>query len=194
MPTLRRSRIEEKRVKRESPGWFVWGEFRGAETRRARLRTGPVPSGGPGSESPVPGGREGNGSSPDLVLAGAQLPLAGAVGPGAGRVTRHSLARHFLDRMGPPPAPCAPGKGGFTALEAPPGLCARGGNRLWSKRNHFPLFRGRRARLRTGPVPSSGRERKSPVPGGQGFEGGAPPLPGGARGRGRAHSVEEAAS
>ena len=29
---------------------------------------------------------------------------------------------------------------------------------------------------------------------GQGFEGGAPPLPGSARGRGRAHSVEEAAS
>ena len=47
-------------------------------------------------------------------------PLAGAVGPGAGGDTRESLARRCLDRMGPPPAPCAPGKGACQALEALP--------------------------------------------------------------------------
>ena len=68
-------------------------------------------------------GRNPRGISPQVArrvcLAEFHRPFtAGGGRRTARRVTRHSLARHFLDRMSPPPTPCAPGKGGFTALEA----------------------------------------------------------------------------
>ena len=44
------------------------------------------------------------------------------MGPGAGGDKAQILARHFLDRMGPPQTPCAPGKGARPALEALPHL------------------------------------------------------------------------
>ena len=47
--------------------------------------------------------------------------------------TRQSLASRFLDRMGPPPAPCAPGKGGCTAL----GALERGSRFPATRRNGF---------------------------------------------------------
>ena len=148
-------------------------------TRQDEIGEDPFPSGGPGRESPVPGGQGFEGLTripggrfrgvvpfvgwsvylgfpgcppgpPDAiapancrpmppwnggfrsrategkvlpVLGGVLTrPLAGAVGPGAGGDTRESLAKRCLDRTGPPPAPCAPGKGACQALEAlPPG-------------------------------------------------------------------------
>ena len=76
---------------------------------------------------------------PDLALAGAQGPLAGEVGPGAGGDKAQSLARHFLDHMGPPPPPESPPWYACLALEALPPGTGEG----------------------TGPVPSRARGRLS---------------------------------
>ena len=92
-------------------------------------------------------GRPGKARPGNLVLQGCSAARCG-VAPGALCGTRQSLASHVLDRMSPPPAPCAPGKGGCTALEAlPPGT----GD-----------FRSRPLEG-TGPVPSRARRVSEPA-------------------------------
>ena len=49
----------------------------------------------------------------NLVLRGAQRPVAGGVAPGASCGTGQSLPGHCIDRMSPPPTP-----------ESPPSACA----------------------------------------------------------------------
>ena len=68
---------------------------------------------------------------------------AGGLGRTARGGTRQSLASRFLDRMGPPPAPCAPGKGGCTALEALP---------PWNGGLPFPATRRNGARSKPRPA------------------------------------------
>ena len=132
---------------------------------------------------------------PVLVLAGAQRPLAGAVGPGAGGVTRHSLASHFLDRTGPPPAPCAPGKGGFTAFGHTHRRRLRGrGRGRWSELERVPSLQtpGRAGQGRGDPQGTHNeprREWKKPGKGGApapAMRGGTPGAP---RGRWRCASA-----
>ena len=112
--------------------------------RRAAMHRPGSPA--PGTGESVPGPPEGNGSSPVLVLAGAQRRFGGAVGPGAGRDTRESLATQSFRRIGPP-----------TSLDLPPGMRAPPSKPCPLERGDFdpwPLEG-------TGPVPRPGRRQPS---------------------------------
>ena len=98
-------------------------------------------------------------------------------GPPPGPPRRIRFIRPFLPVLGAPGPPW------------PPSQSPRGGNRFRGSAGPKPAGRGleRDPFLR---VAGTGGLRSR----GQDFEGGEPPLPGGARGRGRARSVEEVSS
>ena len=154
---------------------------RKGETNRSSLRPQSSPPRNPGTVLQW-SHRHSNTLSSSLPGRGRGLrPLAPP--PLVRSSRRESRARRcvsLLRLFGFPPT-----RGGFSP-DSP-------GGKLPGVSHLFFSLGGRRARLERDPFLPVARNRL-PRSRGQGFEGGAPPLPGGARGWGRAHSVEEVAS